>query len=213
MWFWFWRGMRTVSVSGEFDTGVVWTVACGLDIDVLGAVEVCPQWQCNRMLSLGYFRSVYLPAVTHGAFDTNRTKSIPTLSEFRSGSSWISLNRKDLGSLPSVVRVVMNVVPPTLSFTHSFLPFLSVNFVMSESKLLPVLTSIDSVSVFTASSTIPFLFAMDRRKECLQLAKTLASQEESHGSQTNTQARNIKQMNVRSGHFGLVTLARSRGNR
>ena len=110
------------------------------------------------------------------------TKSIQTLSEFRSGSSWISLYRNDFGSLPSVVRVVMNVVPPTLSFTHSFLPFLSVNFVMSKSKLLPVLTSIESVSVFTATSTIPFLLAMGRQKECLHLANTLAGQEERYSS-------------------------------
>lgn len=44
-----------------------------------------------------------------------------TLSEFRSGSSWHSLKRKDFGSRHNVVRVVWNILPPTFSFSHSSL--------------------------------------------------------------------------------------------
>ena len=44
-----------------------------------------------------------------------------TFSLLRSVSSWHNLYRNDFGSLQSVVLVVMKLVPPTLSLTHSFL--------------------------------------------------------------------------------------------
>ena len=48
-------------------------------------------------------------------------KYAATFSDPKSVSSWQIRHKKDFGSLQSVVLVVMNRVPPTLSLTHSFL--------------------------------------------------------------------------------------------